>query len=100
MASTGPTSTSRRQLLERYTHVREDHLRYMQKWGLIRPDQHVPGESSFTFPDLAVIRQAEEALSEGLSFRAVLRKLIAVGTAGVRFPYRGPAGEGVATQAA
>jgi len=57
--------------------VREDHLRYMQKWGLIRSDQAADGESRYTFQDLGVIRRAEEALAEGLSFRAVLRKLIA-----------------------
>jgi tetratricopeptide (TPR) repeat protein len=81
-------STSRRQLLKRYTHVREDHLRYMQKWGLIRPDQRAPGEPQYTFPDLAVIRQAEEALSEGLSFRAVLRKLIASRAGQLAFDFR------------
>jgi len=77
VASPGSTSSSRRQFLERYTHVREDHLRYMQKWGLVRSNQVADGESRFTFQDLAVIRQAEEALAEGLSFRAVLRQLIA-----------------------
>ena len=49
----------------------------MQKWGLIRSDQGADGESRYTFQDLAVIRQAEEALAEGVSFGAVLRKLIA-----------------------
>jgi len=34
----GSTSTFRRQLLARYPRVREDQLRYMQKWGLIRPE--------------------------------------------------------------
>ena len=49
----------------------------MQKWGLIRSDQSAEGESRHSFQDLALIRQAEEALAEGVSFRAVLRKLIA-----------------------
>ena len=60
----------------------------MQKWGLIRPDQPTDGESYYTFPDLAVIRQAEEALAEGLSFRAVLRKLIASRSGQLTFDFR------------
>ena len=60
----------------------------MQKWGLIRPDQRASGESYFTFQDLAVIRQAEEALAEGLSFRAVLRKLIASRSGQLAFDFR------------
>jgi Tfp pilus assembly protein PilF len=48
----------------------------MQKWGLIRP-QRVHGESVFAFSDLAVIRQADAELAEGVSFRAVLRNLLA-----------------------
>ena len=68
--------------------MREDHLRYMQKWGLIRPEQRAPGETYYTFPDLAVIRQAEEALAEGLSFRAVLRNLIASRSGQLAFDFR------------
>ena len=62
-------------MLERYAHIREDHLRYMQKWGLIRPDDRTNGETYFAFPDLAVIRQADEALAGGATIRAVLRTL-------------------------
>ena len=88
MTSTGPSPTSRRHLLERYTHVREDHLRYMQKWGLIRPEARAHGEAYYAFPDLAVIRQADEALAEGVSFRAVLRNLIAARSGQLAFDFR------------
>jgi tetratricopeptide (TPR) repeat protein len=57
--------------------VREDHLRYMQKWGLIRPEPHDDGETYYAFPDVATIRQADEALADGATFRAVLRNLLA-----------------------
>ncbi len=60
----------------------------MQKWGLIRSEERAPGESYYTFPDLAVIRQAEEGLTEGLSFRAVLRKLIASRSGQLAFDFR------------
>jgi tetratricopeptide (TPR) repeat protein len=49
----------------------------MEKWGLIQSEQAAGTQSRYTFQDLAVIRQAEEALAEGVSFRAVLRKLLA-----------------------
>ena len=85
--TTGSTSTSRRQLLERYPHVREDHLRYMQKWGLIRPEPR--GEAAeYTFQDLAVVRQADEMLAEGMSFRALLRKLVASRSGQLAFDFR------------
>ncbi|MBM3817556.1 MAG: tetratricopeptide repeat protein [Acidimicrobiia bacterium] len=75
MASTGPSSIPKRQVLERYAHLRDDHLRYMQKWGLIRPGDGRTGETCFAFADLAVIRQADEALAGGATIRAVLRTL-------------------------
>jgi len=83
----GSTSIFRRQLLARYPRVREDHLRYMQKWGLIRPEPR--GEdAAYTFQDLAVVRQADEMLAEGMSFRAVLRKLVASRSGQLAFDFR------------
>jgi len=73
----GALALSRRQLLERYTHLREDHLRYMQKWGLIRPSHRAHGETFYAFPDLTVIREADDNLGNGATFRAVLRSLLA-----------------------
>ena len=77
MTTTGSAFASRRQLLERYAHLRDDHLRYMQKWGLIRPERRASGEEFYSFADLATIRQADEALGDGGAFRAVLRNLLA-----------------------
>jgi tetratricopeptide (TPR) repeat protein len=80
-------TASRRQILERYKHVRDDHLRYMQKWGLIRA-QRVNGESVFGFADLAMIRQADAELADGASFRAVLRNLLASHEGQLTFDFR------------
>jgi tetratricopeptide (TPR) repeat protein len=88
VASTGPSPISRRQLLDRFKHVRDDHLRYMQKWGLIRPAARVNGETFYAFPDLPVIRQADEALAEGVTFRAVLRNLLASRAGQLTFDFR------------
>ncbi len=75
-------------MLDRYKHVREDHLRYMQKWGLIRPTESADGETYYSFPDLTLIRQAEEALSEGVPFRSLLRNLLASRSGQLTFDFR------------
>jgi tetratricopeptide (TPR) repeat protein len=85
--ATGSAALARRQLLERYKHLREDHLRYMQKWGLIRP-QVRDGETCYGFADLAMIRQADAELGDGVSFRAVLRNLLASREGQLAFDFR------------
>ncbi len=49
----------------------------MQKWGLIRPDRRTNGEEFYSFADLAMIRQADDAIAAGAHFSAVLRNLLA-----------------------
>jgi len=86
--TSGAPAISRRQLLERYTHLRDDHLRYMQKWGLIRPSHRAHGETFYTFPDLTVIREADDNLGNGATFRAVLRSLLASHQGQLAFDFR------------
>ena len=88
MPPTDSANISRRQLLERYKHVRDDHLRYMQKWGLIRPSHRENGDSFFSFPDAAIVRQADEALGGGANFRAVFRHLLASRDGQLAFDFR------------
>lgn len=64
-----------RDILAMYPRLREDHLRCLQKWSLIRPALRTNGQSYFAFPDLAVIRQAHAELERGAPLRAVLRSL-------------------------
>jgi len=59
----------------------------MQKWGLIQP-RRVDGETSYTFADLAVIRQADAELAAGASFRAVMRNLLASRDGQLAFDFR------------
>jgi tetratricopeptide (TPR) repeat protein len=87
VVSPGSSSISRRQVLERYKHVRDDYLRYMQKWGLIRATP-AHGESLYGFADLAIIRDADAQLGEGASFRAVLRSLLASRAGQLAFDFR------------
>jgi len=79
---------AQRDLLERYPHVREDRLRYMQKWGLIRPAVRTHGETYYRFPDLGVIRQADAELAGGATFRAVLKTLRDARSGQLAFDFR------------
>jgi len=88
VATPGFSAVSRRQVLERHTHLRDDHLRYMQKWGLIRPAHRAHGEAFYAFGDLAIIRQADAELGDGASFRAVLRSLLASRDGQLTFDFR------------
>jgi hypothetical protein len=79
---------AQRDLLERYPHVREDRLRYMQKWGLIRPVVRTHGETYYAFPDLGVIKQADAELAGGATFRAVLKTLRDARSGQLTFDFR------------
>ena len=63
---------SARDLRGMYSVLRDDHLRYLEKWGLVRP---VAGRYSFN--DLHVVKQAAAELERGASLNAVLRVLSA-----------------------
>ena len=88
MPAPDSANISKRQLLDRFKHVRDDHLRYMQKWGLIRSVPRENGEPFYSFHDMSVVRQADEALAEGASFRAVLRNLLASREGQLTFDFR------------
>jgi tetratricopeptide (TPR) repeat protein len=79
---------AQRDLLDRYPNVREDHLRYMQKWGLIRPAVRTHGETYYAFPDLGVIKQADAELAVGARFRAVLKTLRDARSGQLAFDFR------------
>jgi tetratricopeptide (TPR) repeat protein len=90
VASIGQASVSRRQLLERHRHVREDQLRYMQKLGLIRA-RRLQGETHYAFADATLIRQVDAELAAGASFRAVLREMLASRAGQLRLDFRSEA---------
>ena len=66
-----------RELLARYPNITDDHLRYLRKWGLVRPATKTGSAQSYGFSDLAVARQVSAALSEGRSFNGIVRGLLA-----------------------
>jgi tetratricopeptide (TPR) repeat protein len=61
---------SARDLRGMYAVLRDEHLRYLEKWGLVRP---VAGRYSFT--DLHLVRQVAGALEQGTPLSQVLRLL-------------------------
>ena len=76
-----------RDLLSMYPGLREDHLRYLQKWGLIRPVMRTHTETYYPFADLLLIRQVSAELASA-PFRAILRSLQAERSGQLTFDFR------------
>jgi Tfp pilus assembly protein PilF len=81
-----------------YPALRDDHLRYLERWGLVRAFRQAQGpgrhETLYSFADLAVIRQASAELARGLTFRSVLRALVAEHEGQLAFDFQPGAGRG------
>jgi tetratricopeptide (TPR) repeat protein len=77
-----------RDLLARYRLLREDHLRYLVKCGIIRAVHRTNSDTFFEFRDVAIIKQANDELEQGASFRAIVRSLIAVDHGQLAFDFR------------
>ena len=59
-----------RDLLARYRLLREDHLRYLVKCGVIKPVLRTNADTFFAFADLAAIKQANDEMTEGAIVQA------------------------------
>ena len=77
-----------RDILGMYSGLREDHGRYLQKWGVVRPVARTRTDTYFEFSDVSVFRQAAAGLAEGLPFRSVLRNLQAARSGQLAFDFR------------
>jgi tetratricopeptide (TPR) repeat protein len=78
---------SQRDLIGMYAGLREDHLRYLQKWGLIRSVMRTNSNTYYSFSDLLVIRQVSAEL-EGAPFRAIVRSLQSARSGQLAFDFR------------
>jgi len=76
---------SARDLRAMYGSLRDDHLRYLEKWGLLRP---VAGRYSFS--DLHMVRQALALLESGAALAAVLRALASEQGGQLAFDFQAP----------
>jgi tetratricopeptide (TPR) repeat protein len=81
-------SYSHRDILAMYPALRLDHLRYLEKWGLLTPVHREGKESFFGFTDLTSLRLIAGELQQGTAFRAVVRNLQATRTGQLRFDFR------------
>ena len=79
---------AQRDLLARYRLLREDHMRYLVKCSIITPILRTSADTFFAFQDVAAVKQANDALSEGLSFQTAVRTLIAAQQGQLSFDFR------------
>ena len=82
-----PGTLTARDVLARYPNLRDDHLRYLERWGLVRPVR-AGSTRTYGFADLAVIRQAASALASGVAFRTVVRQIAAERAGQLTFDFR------------
>jgi tetratricopeptide (TPR) repeat protein len=77
-----------RDLMARYRSIREDHVRYLVKCGVVRPAHRTNADTFFAFPDVAVIKQVNDELEGGASFRSVVRSLGALRQGQLTFDFK------------
>ncbi len=77
-----------RDLMARYRSLREDHVRYLIKCGIVGPALRTNADVFFEFGAVAVIRKANGQLEQGISFRHVVRSLLAQGHGQLAFDFR------------
>jgi tetratricopeptide (TPR) repeat protein len=73
-----------------YPAVHDSHLRYLEKWGLLRALVRTPGETWYGFADLAVIKQANDELGRGATVKSILRSQVAARDGQLAFDFQQP----------
>jgi len=79
---------SHRDILAMYPSLRLDHLRFLEKCGLIKPIAIEGSERFFGFADLTTLRQLAGELQQGAAFRAIVRNLQASQSGQLTFDFR------------
>jgi tetratricopeptide (TPR) repeat protein len=76
--SSGGPYTSR-DVRSLYPSITENHLRYLEKWGLVRGGLPYPQSKDrlYSFGDLLTIKQAAAEIDRGVPLRVILRGLLA-----------------------
>ncbi len=72
-----------RDLQAMYPGLRDDHLRYLEKWGLVRS---VAGR--YSFADLHVVKAAAAELARGVPLHALMRAMLAERTGQLTFDFQ------------
>jgi tetratricopeptide (TPR) repeat protein len=79
---------AQRDILAMYTALREDHLRYLEKWGIIRAVVRTNAEDYYRFADLSAIRQVAAELGHGTPFRVAVRAALAAREGQLAFDFQ------------
>jgi tetratricopeptide (TPR) repeat protein len=66
-----------REIRSLYPAVTDNHLRYLEKWGLVRQSSGPGGTREYSFADLTTIKHVAGELGRGTPLRVVLRGLAA-----------------------
>lgn len=69
-------SIGARDIRHLYPRITDNHLRYLEKWGLIRPASRI-GERVLTFNEIATIKQLSAELEKDVPLKTALRGLAA-----------------------
>jgi tetratricopeptide (TPR) repeat protein len=72
--ASGPYTS--RDIRNLYPSITDNHLRYLEKWGLVRIGAP-RGERLYSFTDLLVVKRAAAELEAGTALRLVLRTMLA-----------------------
>src|SRR5215217_7411837 len=72
-AASGPYTS--RDIRNLYPSISENHLRYLEKWGLVRADSP-RDQRLFSFADLLTVKQVASELDKGTALRVILRTLL------------------------
>jgi tetratricopeptide (TPR) repeat protein len=79
-----------------YPNIGDEHLRFFEKWGLVRP---IAGRF-YGFSDLLLIRQAAAEIEKGAPLTAVLRSLAAAREGQLQLDFQAPRSRDAATHQA
>jgi tetratricopeptide (TPR) repeat protein len=77
-----------RDLLARYRSLRSDHIQYLVKCGIVRPQMRTNADTYFAFADVATLKQVNDDLAQGMAFRAIVRSLAASRDGQLAFDFR------------
>jgi tetratricopeptide (TPR) repeat protein len=66
-----------REIRSLYPAVTDNHLRYLEKWGLVRPSRAARDSREYSFADLTTIKHVAGELDRGTPLRILLRDLAA-----------------------
>jgi tetratricopeptide (TPR) repeat protein len=75
--SSSPGPYGPRDIRSLYPAVTENHLRYLEKWGLVRHGAGSREDRVYSFADLLTIKQVAGELERGTPLRTILRTLLA-----------------------